>query len=162
MHLPRQRTELRDAPWAVLGAVAAGGAIGGAARSALGLVLPHEPGGVPWPTLAANLSGCLLIGVLMTAVVRVGSGSGPSRLLRPFAGVGVLGGYTTFSAHVGDVRGLLEAGAPAGALGYIAATLVGGLAAVWAGVALTERLLGACRRRPEEGGRGGAGEAGAP
>nr|WP_052810092.1 CrcB family protein [Streptomonospora alba] len=155
-HALRRRRELRDAPWAVLAAVSLGGAIGGAARGAVGLALPHQAGDVPWATLAANLPGCLLIGVLMTVVVHARP---DSRLLRPFAGVGVLGGYTTFSAHIGDVRDLLEAGAPAGALGYIGATLLGGLAAVWAGVALTERVLGrrAANVRPS-GDRSGGGD----
>ncbi|GAA1786220.1 CrcB family protein [Streptomonospora arabica] len=160
LHIPRQRRELRDAPWSVLAAVALGGALGGAARSALASTLPHAAGGVPWATLIANVSGCLLIGVLMTTVARLPADTGPSRLLRPFAGVGVLGGYTTFSAHVGDVRGLLESDAPAAALGYTAATLLGGLAAVWAGVALTERLLdrrsARARAQAFAGGRGSA------
>ncbi|MFD0803747.1 fluoride efflux transporter FluC, partial [Streptomonospora algeriensis] len=109
-----------------------------AARSAVGSALSHQAGDAYWATLTANLPGCLLIGALMTVLARARP---DSRLLRPFAGVGVLGGYTTFSTHIGDVRRLLEAGAPVGALGYTAATLLGGLAAVWAGVALTERLL---------------------
>ncbi|MDT0304432.1 fluoride efflux transporter FluC [Streptomonospora wellingtoniae] len=160
LHIFGQRREFRDAPWSVLAAVALGGAFGGAARSALGLALPHAAGGVPWATLTANVSGCLLIGVLMTAVAHLSADTGPSRLLRPFAGVGLIGGYTTFSAHVGDVRDLLESGAPAAALGYIAATLLGGLAAVWAGVALTERLLdhrqAHGRASAPSGGRGGS------
>ncbi|GAB3440063.1 hypothetical protein GCM10027570_05150 [Streptomonospora sediminis] len=138
LHVPRQRRELRDAPWAVLAAVSAGGAIGGAARCAVGLLVPYQVGHLPWPTLTANITGCLLIGVLMTAVARARPGS---RLLRPFAGPGILGGYTTFSAHIGEAHALLSGGAPLGALGYLAVTLLGGLAAVWAGIALTERLL---------------------
>ncbi|GAA4903628.1 fluoride efflux transporter FluC [Streptomonospora salina] len=161
LHVPRERRELRDAPWAVLAAVSLGGALGGAARSALGLALPQEAGGVPWATLSANLSGCLLIGVLMTVLVRARP---DSKLLRPFAGVGVLGGYTTFSAHIADVRGLLEAGVWAGAVGYIGATLLGGLTAVWAGAALTESLLDrrAAKARPGAGRGGGENGEAAP
>ncbi|WP_420161780.1 fluoride efflux transporter FluC [Nocardiopsis sp. CNT-189] len=86
-----------------------------------------------------NVSGCLLIGALMVLVAR----SGPRlRLLRPFLGVGVLGGYTTFSTYVIDAQALLDAERSATALAYLGGTLVCALAAVWAGTALAEAVLG--------------------
>ena len=106
-----------------LGVVAAGGVLGALARYGLEAAWPHSL----WTTFAINVSGCLLIGAVMTAV--------PQRpLLRPFLGTGVLGGYTTFSAYAVDTL-------RSGSLGYLAATLAGGLLAVWAGAALTERVL---------------------
>ncbi|MEU9510500.1 CrcB family protein [Micromonospora sp. NPDC048170] len=138
LRVPADRGELTARPRAVLGAVAAGGALGALARAGLQHVFPHGPTGFPWATFAVNLSGCLLIGVLMAALDRSG---GRRPLLRPFLGVGVLGGYTTFSTYAVDIDRALSAGAPAVALGYLAATLLGALAAVWLGDALAGRLL---------------------
>src|SRR5919112_1175643 len=120
----RQRWELRRAPWAVLAAVSAGGVIGACARHALNLAWPHPPGRFPWATFVINVSGCLLIGVLMVLITEVWSAH---RLLRPFLGVGVLGGYTTFSAYAGDVQRLVAAGAAGTALLYLAGTVLAAL-----------------------------------
>ncbi|MGK5675935.1 fluoride efflux transporter FluC [Micromonospora sp. URMC 106] len=147
LSVPADRGELAARPGAVLGAVAAGGALGALARAGLQHALPHGPTGFPWATFGVNLTGCLLIGVLMAALERAGGGR---PLLRPFLGVGVLGGYTTFSTYAVDVHRALDAGAPAVALGYLAATLLGALAAVWLGDALAGRLLG----RAADGGGG--------
>lgn len=123
--------------------VAAGGALGASGRYALQLLLPPEPAGVPWATLAANVAGCLLMGVLM--VVLLEGLAVPHRLLRPFLGVGVLGGFTTFSAFVAEVDALARAGQAAAAGGYLAVTLLGSLLAVHAGIAGTRGLLRARR-----------------
>src|SRR4051794_22770193 len=96
LHVPAQRAELRPSPWPVLGAISAGGACGALARYAVAEAWPHAAGGFPVSTLLVNVSGCLLIGVLMVVVTEVAP---ERRLLRPFAGVGVLGGYTTFSTY---------------------------------------------------------------
>jgi len=57
-----------------------------------------------------------------------------SRYLRPFVGVGLLGGYTTFSAVMLELQDLLAEERAATALLYLAATLVLGVLAVWTGV----------------------------
>jgi CrcB protein len=122
----------------VVGAVAAGGALGALARWGVGETLPHDPGGFPWATLLVNVSGCLLIGVLMVLVVELW----PRRvLLRPFVGTGVLGGYTTFSTCVLDTRSLLAAGRAGTAAAYLGGSLLLGLLAVVAGLRLTERVV---------------------
>ncbi|RCG28547.1 CrcB family protein [Sphaerisporangium album] len=126
-------------------AVSAGGVLGALARYGLSVALPHPRGAFPWATLLTNVSGCLLIGVLMVLVGEVWAGR---RLLRPFLGVGVLGGYTTFSTSVVDVHQALAAGAAGTALAYLGATVAGALAGVWAGSALTARLLASRGRRP--------------
>ncbi|HEX4816804.1 MAG TPA: CrcB family protein [Nonomuraea sp.] len=145
VHVPAVRAEARShRAWPVLVAVSAGGVAGALARYQLAVVLPHPPGGFPWSTFVANASGCLLIGVLMVLVGEVWTGR---RLLRPFWGVGVLGGYTTFSTYVIDIHQAMRAGAAAVALAYLAATLVAALAAVWAGTAMTTWALSAARRR---------------
>jgi CrcB protein len=122
-----QRAELRPRAWDVLAAVAAGGVLGAEARYGVAEALPHRPGGFPWSTVLINASGCLLIGVLMVLLLELTS---PHRLLRPFLGVGVLGGYTTYSTFAVDVRQLIAAQQPGQALGYVAVTVVACLAAV--------------------------------
>ncbi|MET8990498.1 CrcB family protein [Nonomuraea wenchangensis] len=136
LHVPAQRAELH---WPVLAAIAAGGALGALARHGLQSALPAPPDGFPWATFWVNVSGCLLIGVLMVVITEVRPAH---RLVRPFLGVGVLGGYTTFSTYVADVRRVVEAGAPVVGLAYLAATMAVALAAVAAGMWLTRRAAG--------------------
>ncbi|WP_338057920.1 fluoride efflux transporter FluC [Streptomyces abyssalis] len=129
---------------AVLAAVAAGGALGAVARLAVTLWLPARgTAGFPWGIFAVNLSGCALIGVLMALIGEGGRDARAPALLRPFLGVGVLGGFTTFSAYALDAAHLLESGPRAvpAAVAYLAGTLLGALAAVWAGAAATRALL---------------------
>lgn len=118
----------------VVGAVAAGGVLGAEARFGLGIALPHGAGGWPWSTLLINVSGCLLIGVLMVTIMELTS---PHRLIRPFLGVGVLGGYTTFSTYSVEFLQLLDTGRAGAALAYLVLTPLATLAAVWAGAAAT-------------------------
>jgi len=63
------------------------------------------------------------------------------RLVRPFVGTGVLGGFTTFSTYVVDTRTLLAHGQPALAAAYLLGSLVLGLLAVVAALRLTERVV---------------------
>nr|WP_211277774.1 CrcB family protein [Couchioplanes caeruleus] len=118
----------------VLAVVSAGGVLGALVRHGLAVAWPHEPAGFAWATWTVNVTGCLLIGVLMVLIRRFRP---EQRLIRPFWGVGVLGGYTTFSTATVDV---LQA-APGTALVYLAATLTGALAAVWLGTALAEAAV---------------------
>ncbi|MGH3683019.1 MAG: fluoride efflux transporter FluC [Natronosporangium sp.] len=131
---PDDATGPRRAPWLVLVTVSIGGGLGSLARYGVGAALPTQPAGFPWPTFAVNVTGCLLIGVLMVLVGRVWPGR---RLLRPFLGVGVLGGLTTFSLPMVEAQRLVDAGTPAVALAYLSGTAVAGLAAVLAGLAGT-------------------------
>ena len=121
------------------GGVAAGGALGALARAAVAHAVPHPPDTFAWGTFAVNVSGCLLIGALMAALPWAGRGR---PLLRPFLGVGVLGGYTTFSTYAVDAHAAFAAGAPVTAVAYLGSTVLGALLAVWLGDILTSRLLG--------------------
>ncbi|MFI0350797.1 fluoride efflux transporter FluC [Actinomadura sp. 9N407] len=134
---PGQRAELRRAPWTTLGAISAGGACGALARYGVAEAFGHPPGAFAWATLIVNVTGCLLIGALMVAITEVWDAH---RLARPFLGVGVLGGYTTFSTYVVDAQRAVEAGSPGTALVYLAVTPVGALVAVFAGVRLARFL----------------------
>jgi CrcB protein len=142
LHMSSERGELLPSPVPVLAAISTGGMLGAAARYGLGLAWPHPPTGFPWATLVINVSGCLLIGVLMVIVAEVAP---HQRLLRPFLGVGVLGGYTTFSTYIIDIRQAATTGRPGLGLLYIAVTLTAAMLAVWAGASLTGWLIG--RRR---------------
>lgn len=123
-------------PWDVVAAVAVGGALGSAARYGVGLVWPTASGHFPWATLAINVTGSALLGVLMGIIARR---IAPHRLIRPFLGTGVLGGYTTFSTYAVETRGLIDAGNPLLACGYVLGTLVGALTAAWLGGWLVTR-----------------------
>lgn len=110
--------------------VAAGGALGAAARYGLGVAWPVAAGGFPWVTLVINVAGCAALGALMELLADL---TATHRLVRPFLGTGVLGGFTTFSTYAVETRQLLDAGRPGLAAAYVLATLVGALAVVWAG-----------------------------
>lgn len=131
-------------PWRVLLVVAAGGVLGSLGRWGLDLAVPSADRELPWATLAVNGLGSLLIGLLMVLVTDVRP---DQRYLRPFWGVGVLGGFTTFSAFAVELRALLDAGDTGLAAAYLLGTLVLGLGAVTAGLLLGRRWYGGRGRR---------------
>jgi CrcB protein len=133
-----RRRELTRGQAPVVAAVAAGGALGAAARYGAGLIWPTTPGAFPWTTLAINAVGCAIIGVFMVVIT---DGWAVHRLVRPFVGTGILGGFTTFSTYAVDIVRLIDAGRARSALGYLALTLVVALGAVWAAAATTRRLI---------------------
>ncbi|MEK2475056.1 MULTISPECIES: fluoride efflux transporter FluC [Streptomyces] len=130
--------------WPVIGAVAVGGALGATARYAAGLLWPTPEAAFPWTTLVVNVVGCALMGILMVLITEVWTGH---RLLRPFLGTGILGGFTTFSTYAVDIGRLAAAGRLPLALAYLAGTLLAALSAVALAGATTRALLG-LRRRP--------------
>lgn len=145
LHVEPQRTELFRTRGAVLAAVSVGGAVGALARYGLGVAFPAGRTGFPWATFGINASGSLLIAVLMVLVVEVWVAH---PLIRPFLGVGVLGGFTTFSTYVVDVQRLVNAGAAGRALAYLAATLAVALLAAYVGLTVTQTALARATRRP--------------
>ena len=123
------RGVLRPGDAGLLGVVAAGGVLGSLGRYAAGSALPHPSGAFAWVTFVVNVSGALAMGVLMAWVWSMDR---PHPWLRPFLGVGVLGGWTTFSSFALDTHSMVEAGHPAVAAAYV----IGSLALAIAGVAL--------------------------
>jgi len=121
----------------VLGAVALGGVVGSLGRYAVDVALPHGPDAFPWATLVVNVSGAFAMGLLVAYLV---DRPGVHRLARPFVGVGVLGGWTTFSALAMDAVALGAADRAQLALGYVAATFLAGTLAVAAGYVLGRRV----------------------
>lgn len=137
------RQRLGRIPWLTLGVIAAGGVIGALARQGLWAAFSHRVGAFDWTTLGINTGGCALIGALMTAITEVRHAH---RLTGPFLGIGVLGGFTTFSTHIIETQASIKTGAPQRGLAYLAATLAAALLAVYAGVTVT-RLLSRVRRK---------------
>jgi CrcB protein len=137
----RGRTDLRDDARALV-AVAVGGALGAVARYGVDTVAEGRGIAQPYATLSINAVGCLLMGLLVAYVL-----AHPARhlLWRPFLAVGVLGGFTTFSALAGDAVLLADEGAWVASAVYIVATLLCGLLALWGGTRVGSALR---RRRP--------------
>ena len=109
--------------------VALGGAIGASARHGLGLAMLRFFGpGFPIGTLLANIIGGLLMGLLMGWLVR--ETPADANTIRLFAGVGVLGGFTTFSAFSLDAMRMLETKAFGQFLGYVSLSVILSIAAV--------------------------------
>lgn len=116
----------------ILLVVSAGGVVGALARYFLGLLVGTSTAAAAWSTVIVNLSGCLLIGLVLGF-----DGANRRPYLRPFLAVGVLGGYTTFSSYAMDAQRLLADGRLLAASLYLIGTLLGALVAVWAGLRLT-------------------------
>lgn len=114
-----------------------GGGFGAASRhlvngAALRMVGPGFPAG----TLTVNVVGSLLMGLFIGWIVKNGA-SNETRLL---VATGFLGGFTTFSAFSLDVANLWERGATGPALGYIAASVLLSVGAVFVGLAIARTL----------------------
>jgi CrcB protein len=116
--------------------VALGGALGALARHGAGIAAVRIMGaGFPWGTLAVNVAGSFLIGLLSVWLAARGLGR-----LSPLLLTGFLGGFTTFSAFSLDALRLWEAGEALPAAVYVAASVGLSLVAVAAGVALARGI----------------------
>ena len=124
----------------VLFAVAAGGAVGALARylsmSAVGALFGS---GFPWATLAVNVVGSFILGILVELAALMWS---PGEALRAFLVVGLLGAFTTFSTFSLDVAVLYERGAMLSAAAYIIASVVLCVGGLFAGLALVRAVYG--------------------
>ncbi len=115
--------------------VAAGGAVGAWLRFVAGRLIGANP--FPYATLTVNVLGSLAMGLLAGWLARHGEGGEQWRLL---LGVGVLGGFTTFSAFSLELALMIERGAMAQAAAYIALSLLGGVGGLFAGLALARGI----------------------
>lgn len=122
--------------------VAAGGALGAMARYAAGLAATRMfgAGSWPWGTFAANVVGGLLIG-LVTGWLAY-RGAVQSEAIRLFVVVGVLGGFTTFSAFSLEVVSLLERREMATATLYVLASVFLSVVAVFVGLTIMRKVFG--------------------
>lgn len=116
-----------------------GGALGSGLRYQVGrLALLLLGPGFPWGTWFINLSGGLLMGLLVGLLARATSSTGESwRLL---IGVGVLGGYTTFSTFSLEAANMIERGDWGVALLYVASSAIGAILMLFAGLGLARML----------------------
>ncbi len=114
-----------------------GGALGAVARYLVGKALLGWLGpDYPWGTLAVNVLGGLAMGALAGMLGRMTAGD----QARLFLAVGVLGGFTTFSAFSLELVTMLERGAMMTAMGYALASVAGAVVALFAGLAMTRGL----------------------
>lgn len=127
--------------WRYLALVAAGGAVGTAAREGLSMAIPLVAG-FPVATFGINVVGALLLGVLLEALVRRGPDEGRRRSLRLLIGTGFFGGFTTYSTLATDTSLFTAHDDLGAALAYALGTLVLGAVASWAGMAIATRRHG--------------------
>jgi CrcB protein len=123
--------------------VALGGGIGAVLRYQLGRAITHWLGistadAFPWSTLTVNIIGSCLMGLLFGWVAKTGIGEGEA--FRLFIGVGILGGFTTFSAFSLETFHLIERGQTGLAASYAVVSVLAGLAALYCGL-LTARAI---------------------
>ncbi|HES58447.1 MAG TPA: fluoride efflux transporter CrcB [Firmicutes bacterium] len=121
-------------------AIAAAGALGTLARYGLsGLAHQWLGARFAWGTLAVNLLGCLVLGVLMQLALTTDAVPQPWRL--PLA-IGFCGAFTTFSTFGYETLRFVEDGAWGLAVGNVAANVVGGLALTWLGFVAARAMTG--------------------
>jgi len=123
--------------------VALGGAIGALLRYQTGRLMTHWLGvqavtTFPWATLTVNVLGSLVMGGLAGFLARHGHGGEQWRL---FLGVGVLGGFTTFSSFSLEMMLLIERGQPFQALTYVLISVLAGRSALYIGLIIM-RIVG--------------------
>lgn len=126
------------------GFVAIGGALGAMARFALNVLLQRDIA-FPWGTLAANLSGCLLMGIIAQLVATSAwfndAGVIPDQYRLLFA-IGFCGSFTTLSALVMELHTMLQRSELLNSFAYLMATMIGGFACFYVGFMLTRILRG--------------------
>jgi CrcB protein len=111
--------------------IAVGGAGGAAARYAISRAEPVRAGTFPVTTFAINVAGALVLAVLLESLARRGL---DSWWIRPFAAIGVLGGFTTFSTMCVEAMLLGRDGHVALAALYLVASVIAGVVVVGAGL----------------------------
>lgn len=130
-------------PLAASALVATGGALGALARYQVGRLVANLAGPdniFPWGTLSVNILGSLAMGVLVGWLARGTTSEQAAESLRLLVGVGLLGGFTTFSAFSAEMVTLMHRGAALQALGYGATSIIAGMAAVIAGLIVAQSL----------------------
>lgn len=120
--------------------VALGGAVGSAARHLVGLATLRLLGpGWPWGTLTVNVVGGLAMGLLIGWLTAYEPPNATA--LRYTLAVGVLGGFTTFSAFSLEVVTMIERRDWISAAGYVGVSVVGAVGAVILGLMIARRLF---------------------
>lgn len=123
-----------------LALVMLGGAAGTTVRWQLSEAFAPAPGHWPWSTFAINVGGSLLLGLLLEALLRGGPDAGWRRATRVGVGTGLLGGFTTYSTFIVETDRLVSTGHAWVGGAYAAGSIVIGIAAAMAGIALARTL----------------------
>jgi len=119
--------------------IALGGGCGALARYGLSFWIQERVSGAfPYGTFIVNVTGCLIMGAVMTRLNEGGEVSVNWRYLVP---VGFIGGYTTFSAFEFETFRILEQGLPLVGLSYVVSSVVLGYLALWLGVVTARAFL---------------------
>lgn len=129
----------------VLAWIFAGGCLGGLARYAVTRAWPTGVEGFPWSTFAVNVAGAFVLAVVV--VVATDAHRSPA-WARPLLGTGFCGALTTFSSVVVAADRLLAHGRAATAAGYLALSVVAGLAAAAAGLVAARAVVRRARSVP--------------
>ncbi len=123
----------------IIMAIAAGGAIGSVLRHFMSANIMRVMGpDFPYGTMTVNIFGSLVMGLLVGILARYFDGN---QILRVFLTVGILGGFTTFSAFSLDTIVLIERGALINAGAYVLASVIFSIAGLWFGLTLTRVLF---------------------
>jgi CrcB protein len=118
--------------------VVIGGGIGAGARYLVNLLVSRMVGPTfPWGTLGINIAGCLAMGLFIEFLAQRANASAE---LRMFVATGILGGFTTFSAFSLDFAVLWERSDTLPALGYLLASVMGSVLALFLGLWLARSL----------------------
>ncbi|MGY6551302.1 MAG: fluoride efflux transporter CrcB [Erythrobacter sp.] len=125
-----------SSPVAASALVATGGAMGAVGRYQLGRLVTHLVGeetatNFPWATMVVNILGCFAMGLLFGWFIRQGA---TNETVRLFLGVGILGGFTTFSSFGLEMLVLLQRGTVMPALAYAGGSMVIGLGVLFIGM----------------------------
>jgi CrcB protein len=118
-------------------AIFVGGALGTLARAALAEAFPHAVTAWPWPTFAVNIVAAFLLGYFVT---RLQERLPLSSYRRPLLGTGICGGLSTFSTMQVEILKMITAGDWGLAVGYAAASIAAGYAALHLATALVRRV----------------------
>ena len=119
--------------------VALGGALGASARHLLGGAVLRVTGpGFPYGTLSANVIGSFLMGVLVAWLAARSAGDSAWRL---FIGIGLLGGFTTFSSFSLDAILMLEKKAYGPFAAYVGGSVILSLLALMLGLMLARKIF---------------------
>lgn len=119
-------------------AIASGGAIGAVLRHLFGQFAMRFGSDFPWGTLGVNVIGSFLMGVLISVFAHYWN---PSAEVRGFLTVGILGAFTTFSTFSLDFTTLWERGATMAAMGYVFASVMLSIAALFTGMLIIRQLV---------------------
>ena len=123
--------------------VAVGGAVGAMARFGLNVYLQRDVE-FPWGTIAANLLGCLLMGIIAQLISSTAwfndAGIVPDQYRLLFA-VGFCGSFTTLSSMVLEINTMLQKNESFYSFSYLVGTLLGGFACFYIGVMCVRMLM---------------------